>query len=176
MPQMQCVLGKLVTAGPNPFTADNEGNYRFCVSSPSTVHIQVSGPQVVTQNIPNVTLGIGGGGGGLTPCGVLDDVQLYGDPTTLNCDSTVFVADPVAHSVTDNIVVARQEVDVSDPTHSGLVDLGHSNGTSVDAHFVQSLSPTFSTGGGGYGIDWPNAAAVGVLGITSLTPRADRNS
>jgi hypothetical protein len=163
----------LTTQLPNPFTADNEGNYRFCVSSPSTVHIQVSGPQVVTQNIPNVTLGIGSSSGGLTPCGVLNDVQLYGAPTTLNCDSTVLIADPAAHSVTDNIVVARQEVDVSDPTHSGLVDFGHSNGTTVDAHFLFGPSSTFNTSGGGYGISPPDHAPTNTgyaLTISSLTP------
>src|ERR1039458_406802 len=136
MPQMQCVLGKLVTAGPNPFTADNEGNYRFCVSSPSTVHIQVSGPQVVTQDIPNVTLGIGSSSGGLIPCGVPNDVQLFLNSTNLGCDTGIFTENPSTHTVTDTIVNATQEVDVSDPTHSGLIDLGHSNGTTVDAHFL----------------------------------------
>lgn len=50
-----------------------------------------------------------------------------------------------------------------DPTHTGAITLGHSNGSAINANFVLSLSASFSTAGGGYGNFWPNADAAGCL-------------
>lgn len=158
----------------NPFTADAFTSYYQFYAVAGRYDVTESGnlPAPFTWADVQLNIGGGGGGGGL-PCGITNDVQLNLNLTTFGCDTGVFVADPVAHSVTDNIVVARQEVDVSDPTHSGLIDMGHSNGATVDSHYVQTPSSTFSTANGGYGIFPPDAEPTAlnqVAAVSSLTP------
>jgi hypothetical protein len=61
----------------------------------------------------------------------------------------------------------------SDPTHTALISMGHSNTISIDSNFLFGPSPTFSTSGGGYGISPPDHAPTSVgyaLTISSLTP------
>jgi len=162
----------LTTQLANPFQADAYGNFHFCVVSPSTVHIQISGPQVTTQDIPYVTLGVGSGTT-TNPCGVLYDVQINDPLGTFGCDTGIFQEFPTTHTVTDYIVDAKQKVDVSDTTHSGLICQGHSNGATVDSAFCNQPSSTFSTTNGGYGLFPPDNAPAStsqVIGISSLTP------
>lgn len=143
---------------PNPFQADASGNFHFCVASPSTVHIQISGPQVTTQDIPYVTLGIGGGGGGATPCGILYDVQINDPLGTFGCDSGIFTENPNTHILDDWIFNAAQEVEISDTTHSGVADLGSTNGTAVHNHFKFGVTDTLSAD---YGLCPPDTAPPG---------------
>ncbi len=167
----------------NPFTATALGNWIFYAfigtSTPDRYDVVMSGglnggfPAPYTIADIYLWAGAGGGGGGLIPCGVPNDIQVFLNSTNLGCDTGIATLDPSTHTLSDNILNANQEVDVSDPTHSGLVDLGHSNGTAVDAHFLFGPSPTFSTSGGGYGISPPDVAPANlgyVWGVTSLTP------
>jgi len=167
----------------NPFTATALGNWIFYAaigtSTPDRYDVVMSGglnggfPAPYTIADIYLWAGAGGGGGGLIPCGVPNDIQAFLNSTNLGCDTGIATLDPTTHTISDNILNANQEVDVSDPTTTGLVDLGHSNGTAVDAHFLFGPSPTFSTSGGGYGISPPDAAPTNVgyaLTISSLTP------
>ncbi len=167
----------------NPFTATALGNWIFYAfigtSTPDRYDVVMSGglnggfPAPYTIADIYLWAGAGGGGGGLIPCGVPNDIQVFLNSTNLGCDTGIATLDPSTHTLSDNILNANHEVDVSDPTTTGLIDLGHSNGTAVDAHFLFGPSPTFSTSGGGYGISPPDAAPTNVgyaLTVSSLTP------
>src|SRR5208337_2279882 len=84
---------------PNPFQADTSGNFQFCVSSPSDVHVQISSPSTGTQDIPYVTLSYGSGGGGGTPCGFLYDIQINDPQGIFGCDTGVFYYEPPTHTM-----------------------------------------------------------------------------
>ncbi len=155
----------------NPGLTDSHGNATFFAAN-GFYWALISGYQVVPQTFP-VSLGGGGGGGGLTPCGVINDVQLYGTSSALGCDSGILIGNPTTHVLSDNILNANQQVDVSDATNSGLFCEGHSNGSSVDAAFCIQPNTTFSTTNLGYGLFPPDNAPSGVnqnLSILSLTP------
>lgn len=156
----------------NPFQTDKEGNYTFFVPA-GTYHIQQSGPQVATTDIPYIQFGVGGGGGGNCPGGTLFDVQINNPLGTCGADPGIFQEFPSTHTMTDTILQAFQQVNVSDATHSGQVCQGHSNGTIVDSAYCTQPSPTFSTTAGGYVLFPPDnaPAAVGdVVTVTSITP------
>jgi hypothetical protein len=154
---------------PNPFQADASGNFHFCVASPSTVHIQISAPQVTTQDIPYVTLGIGGGGS-TSPCGVVNDVQINNPQGTFGCDTLIFTENPSTHILDDWIFNAAQKVEISDSTHGGLADFGSTNGATVHNHFLFGVDDTLSVD---YGLCPPDTAPPGAgyhWTISSGTP------
>ena len=148
----------------NPFTSSNTGWYQFYAAS-GRYDVQETDCTPTTCNLPTpVTLpdiqlnvGGGGGGGGTPGCG-LNDVQINNPLGSFGGDCGILQDNPALHTLFNTIFNAYQEVDISDATHSGLLDLGHSNGASVDFHFTISLSPTF---GETYGIDMPDAAPTG---------------
>src|ERR1035438_2627541 len=78
------------------FTPASQNTVRMSPCAPPVydfAHIQVSGPQVATQDIPNVTLGIGSSSGGLIPCGVPNDIQAFLNSTNLECDTGIATLD-----------------------------------------------------------------------------------
>ena len=111
--------------------------------------------------------------GGGSPCGGVFDVQINNPLGDFGCDPGIFQENPATHTVTDTIVQATQQIQVSDPTHTGVINFGSSNGTSIVSNFLLGLSPTFSTTSGGYGVDVPDSPAIGTLAISSLTPGSD---
>ena len=161
--------------GPNPLTGDQYGNYNFFAPNNVPYHLEFTGPSLIVPTILYYVYlaGIGGGGGGAVPCGVLYDVQINDPLGTFGCDPGIFQENPATHTVTDTIVQATQQIQVSDPTHTGVINFGSSNGTSIVSNFLLGLSPTFSTTSGGYGVDVPDSPAIGTLAISSLTPGSD---
>lgn len=137
----------------NPGLTDSHGNATIFAAN-GFYWAQIAGYQVVPQTFP-FNIGSGGGGGGLIPCGVINDVQLYGTPGILGCDTGILIGNPSTHTLYDNIIQGNQVVQVGDTTNSGKIDLCQSNGSSCTAHFQMSLN---SLAGAGYGVDWPNAA------------------
>ena len=156
----------------NPFQADQYGNFHFCVSSPSTVHIQISAPQVTTQDIPNVTLGVGGGGGGTSPCGVLYDVQINDPLGTFGCDTGIFTENPGTHTVSDTIVQATQQFQNPTTTATWFEILGFSNGSTITHTVKESLDPNTSES---WGWDRPPTGPHGAGKIMTSTGVQDSN-
>jgi hypothetical protein len=167
-----CIAQNGTCPSPNPITGDADGNFDFYGTTNLIYHFEITGPSLTPYIQSYVYMpGPSSSGGGV--CGILYDVQINDPLGLFGCDSGVFTENPSTHTVSDTVVNATNELEVSDPTHTGTINIGSSNGTSIVANFVQSLSPTFSTSGGGYGMDWPDSAALGVLTITSLTPGTD---
>ena len=160
----------------NPGLTDSHGNATIFAAN-GFYWALVSGYQVVPQTFP-FNIGSGGSGVGLIPCGVVNDVQLYGTPTNLGCDSGILIGNPSTHTLSDNIINANRQLQVGDTTNTGKEVIGFSNGSSVLANFTFSLSPTFSTIGGGYGIDFPDSppssanclTTTGSLGVDGRYP------
>jgi hypothetical protein len=158
----------------NPFTAvvatsPNSGFYIFWAATGAAYDVVGSGgtPPVTypaPQTIKEVFLGGGGGGGGSCPAGSNNDVQIN-ESGVCAVDAGIGTIDPVAHESSENIVNANIQAQVGDTTHSGLVDLGQSNGSSVTGHFQMSLD---ALSGAGYGIDWPNAAPAAGAALTAI--------
>lgn len=117
-----------------------------------------------------IPLGGSGGGGGGTPCGVVNDVQVADGAGGFACDSGIFQEFQDTHTLDVWIGNFAQQIQISDPAHTGVACFGHSNGAVVDSSFCQSLSPTFSTTNSGYKIYLPDSPGLGSLTITSLTP------
>ena len=137
----------------NPGLTDSHGNATIFAAN-GFYWAQIAGYQVVPQTFP-FNIGSGGGGGGLIPCGMVNDVQLYASTSALGCDTGILIGNPSTHTLSDNILNANQQVQVGDTTNSGKIDICQSNGSSCTGHFQMSLN---SLAGAGYGVDWPNAA------------------
>ena len=110
-----------------------------------------------------------GGGGGSCPAGSNNDVQIN-ESGVCAVDAGIGTIDPVAHESSENIVNANQQVQVGDTTHSGLIDMCQSNGSSCTGHFQMSLD---ALTGAGYGIDWPNAAPAAGAALTAIGTTVD---
>ena len=120
-----------------------------------------------------VPLGGGGGGGGTSPGCNQYDVQVNYPTGTFGGDCGIFTENPSTHIVSDTFVNASQQLRAGDATHSGLIQLEHTNGSSDNATFKISLDSTFSSVNSGYGVNMPDSPAVGALAIISLTPNAN---
>ena len=159
----------------NPFTAvvsgsPNSGFYIFWAATGQGYDVVASGGTApntypAPQTIKEVFLGGGGGGGGATPCGTTFDVQINDPLGTFGCDTGIGTINPTTHTSSENIVNANQQVQVGDTTHSGLIDMCQSNGSSCTGHFQMSLD---ALAGAGYGIDWPNAAPAAGAALTAI--------
>jgi hypothetical protein len=169
-----CIAQNGTCPSPNPLTGDADGNFDFYATNTLIYHFEITGPSVVPyiQSYVYMPGPPGGGGGGVPGCGQYD-VQINYPTGTFGGDCGIFQENPSTHTAIDYIFSANQQLQVGDATHTGLLVIRHSNGSSNDANFITGLSPTFSTSGGGYGIDIPDSPAVGSLQITSLTPGAD---
>lgn len=101
--------------------------------------------------LPPSCAGGGGGGGGLTPCGVLNDVQLYGTTTVLGCDTSIFTEIPASHTVfigtgaTPGNLEASNQVRTTNPSISGEIDLGAATLDSAVGAGVLGLAANPST-------------------------------
>ena len=158
--------------GPNPLTGDQYGNYNFFAPNNVPYHLEFTGPSLIVPTILYYVYlaGIGGGGGGAVPCGVLYDVQINDPLGTFGCDTGVFTENPTTHTVSDTIVVATQQLQTGSSGITGTLLFNHSNGSSINASLILGLDSTFSTS---YGLDFPDTAALGALTVTSLTPGTD---
>lgn len=117
-----------------------------------------------------VPLGGTGGGGGATPCGAANDVQTTDGNGNFTCDTGIFEEFANTHTLDVWIGNFAQQIQISDPAHTGVACFGHSNGAVVDSSYCESLSPTFSTANSGYKIYHSDSPALGAEVITSLTP------
>ena len=162
----------------NPFYTDSNGNYFYYATPGLTFNETICSPATLGCYTQVVTMP-GGNGSTVTPCGVLYDVQINDPLGMFGCDSGIFQEFPIsispypAHTMLDNYIQGNRQVGIGDATHTGVLDIWHSSGSAHDADFTAGLNSTFSTSGGGYGIDVPDSPAVGVLGITALTPGSD---
>ena len=167
-----CIAQNGSCPSPNPLTGDADGNFDFYATNTLIYHFEITGPSVVPYIQSYVYMPGPPGSSNVPGCG-LYDVQLNYPAGTFGGDCGIFQENPSTHTAIDYIFSANQQLQVGDATHTGLLTVRHTNGTTNDANFIVGLSPTFSTTGGGYKIDIPDSPAIGYLNITSLTPGSD---